>query len=453
MGVALLAIPARCDITSIQQTYMSVLKRVGLGFLVVVIVLFALLALLSAARGTPVHSVMVAGATGAPPPVDDLLYARTIELHAKTHIEGGNRVEILRNGNETYPRIWKDLASAAQTITAQMYYAMPGAVADSLAAHLKARARAGVRVMLVLDAFGASSIEDAWIDSLRAAGVKVQVLRPLHWYSLDKAGNRSHVRAVVIDGRVGYTGGFGIADKWQGNGQAAEQWRDTNVRFEGPAVMQLQAAFAAAWAEASGELLTGELFFPRTGFDSVGPTVAGLLHTAPALGSTTAERFLALSVVSARKTLYITNSYFVPDDDFRRMLTDAAKRGVDVRVLTAGDQTDVMMTTYASRARYEELLEGGVRVYEYKPVMIHAKTFVVDGLWSSIGTLNFDNRSLALNNESNLVSIDATLAAAMTSMYLDDLSRSTEIKLEQFRKRPWRKKMYERGANLLSRIL
>ena len=433
---------------------MTILKRIGLGVLVALIIVLALIGILSATRGTPVHSVIVAGESGAPPAVDDPLYARTMELHAKTHIEGGNRVEILRNGNETYPRIWQDMAAATRTITAQMYYAMPGVVADSLSKHLRARARAGVQTMLVLDAFGASAIEDDWIDSLRAAGVKVEELRPLHWYTLDKAGNRSHVRAIVVDGKIGYTGGFGIADKWQGDGRTPDQWRDTNVRFEGPAVLQLQAAFAAAWAEASGELLTGDLFFPRsTAVDSVGPAVAGLLYTAPALGSTPAERFLALTIVSARKSLFITNSYFVPDDDFRKMLTDAARRGVDVRVLTAGEETDVLATTYASRARYEELLSGGVRIYEYKPVMIHAKTFVVDGLWSSIGTLNFDNRSLALNNESNLVSLDASLATAMTAMFFDDLSRSTEIKLEQFRRRSWRQKLLEQGANLLSRVL
>jgi cardiolipin synthase len=432
---------------------MVALKRVGLGFLVVLVILLALIGILSATRGTPVHSVIVPGETGAPPAVGDPLYARTIELHASVHIEGGNRVEILRNGNETYPRIWKDLAAATQTITAQMYYVQPGAIADTLAAYLSARARAGVRVMLVLDAFGASSIKDEWVEALRTAGVYVQRLRPLHWYSLDKAVNRSHVRVIVVDGRVGYTGGFGIADKWLGDGRSPDQWRDTNVRFEGPAVMQLQAAFAAAWAEASGELLTGDLFFPRASFDSVGPMVAGLLHTAPAMGSTAAERFLALSIASARRTLYITNSYFVPDDDFRRMLTDAAKRGVDVRVLTAGDETDVKTTTYAARARYEELLTGGVRIYEYLPVMVHSKTFVVDGLWSSIGTLNFDNRSLAFNDESNLIALDATLAAAMTSMFFDDLAQSTEITLPRFRQRSWRERLLEQGANLLSRVL
>jgi cardiolipin synthase len=258
---------------------------------------------------------------------------------------------------------------------------------------------------------------------------------------------------VVVDGRVGYTGGFGVADKWQGNGMTTDQWRDTNARFEGPAVMQLQAAFISAWAETTGELLTGELFFPRAGFDSIGPATAGLLYSTPSLGSTDAERFLALSISSARKSMYITNSYFVPDDDFRRMLTEAAKRGVDVRVLTAGDKTDVKTTTWAARARYEELLRGGVRIYEYNPAMVHAKTFVVDGLWSSIGTLNFDNRSLALNNESNLVMLDATLGDAMMAMYLSDLEHATEIKLETFAQRPFTERVFEWGANLLSRLL
>ena len=432
---------------------MTVLKRAGLIVLALIVIMLAGLAILSLSRGTPVHSVLVPGTTGLPPAVSDPLYARTLELFAKTHIEPGNRVRILRNGNESYPPLWSDLKAATRTITVQMYYAMPGALADTLAAILSERARAKVRVMVILDAFGASPIKEEWVKALRAAGVNVQWLRPLHWYSLDKAGNRSHVRAVVVDGRVGYTGGFGIADKWQGNGLQVDQWRDTNARFEGPVVMQLQAAFISAWAEATGELLTGDLFFPRSAFDSIGPVTAGLLYSTPSMGSTDAERFLALSIASARKTLYVTNSYFVPDDDFRKMLTEAAKRGVDVRVLTAGDQTDVKTTTWAARARYEELLKGGVRIYEYQPVMVHAKTFVVDGLWSTIGTLNFDNRSLALNNESNLVMLDAALGDAMTAMFFSDLDHAVEIKLEAFSRRPFTERLMELSANLLSRLL
>ena len=432
---------------------MTVLKRAGLIVLALILIMLASIALLAMARGTPVHSVLVPGQMGLPPGVNEPLYARTLELFAKTHLESGNRVQILRNGNETYPPLWADLKSATRTITLQMYYAMPGALADTLAAILSERALAKVQVRVILDSFGASPIKEEWVKLLRAAGVKVEWLRPLHWYSLDKAGNRSHVRAVVVDGRIGYTGGFGIADKWQGNGLQADQWRDTNARFEGPVVMQLQAAFMSAWAETTGELLTGELFFPRAAFDSIGPAVAGLLYSTPSLGSTDAERFLALSISSARKTLYVTNSYFVPDDDFRRMLTEAAKRGVDVRVLTAGDQTDVKTTTYAARARYEELLKGGVRIYEYKPVMVHAKTFVVDNYWSSIGTLNFDNRSLALNNESNLVMLDAPLGNAMTAMFFSDLEHAVEIKLETFARRSFKQRMLEKGANVFSRLL
>jgi cardiolipin synthase len=174
---------------------------------------------------------------------------------------------------------------------------------------------------------------------------------------------------------------------------------------------------------------------------------------APTIGSTPAERFLALSIEGARRTMYIANSYFVPDDDFRRMLVAAAQRGVDVRILTASDKTDIKTTWYAGRKRYEELLEGGVRVYEYSPSMMHAKTFVIDGVWSTIGTMNFDNRSLAFNDESNLVTFDRRVGAAMDSAFLKDLEHSAEITLETFRRRPWHQKLFETGANLLSRLL
>jgi len=310
-----------------------------------------------------------------------------------------------------------------------------------------------VRVLFVLDAFGSQHMRGAWIDGLRAAGVEVALLRSLRWYTIHSAGDRSHVRVVVIDGRIGYTGGFGLADYWLGDGHHDEQWRESNVRFEGPAVMQLQAGFAAAWAESTGELLTGHLFFPNNGFQRVGDTHAGLLLTSPTMGSTPAERFFALTIASARHTLYITNSYFVPDDDFRRMLAAAAKRGVDVRVLTVSSKTDVKTTWYAGRYRYEELLRAGIRIYEYLPTMMHAKTIAVDGAWGEIGSMNFDNRSLAFNNESNLVVLDTAFTAQMDSAFMDDLRYSKEIKLPEFEKRSRWSKTLELGATLLSRVL
>jgi len=316
------------------------------------------------------------------------------------------------------------------------------------------RARAKVRVLLLLDAFGSQTLKDEWVDELRRAGVEVALLRKLRWYQFHEASNRSHVRVVVTDGRVGYTGGFGLADYWLGNGLQKDQWRESNVRFEGPAVLQLQTAFAVAWAEATGELLTGDLFFPRDVIRAApGQMSAGLLFTAPSFGSTEAERFLALSIAGARKTLWITNSYFVPDDDFRRGLLRARQRGVDVRVLTAGDASDVKTTLYAARWRYEALLKGGVRIYEYQPTMIHSKTMVVDGEWGTIGSMNFDNRSLAFNNESNIMVLDATFGATLDSTFLDDLRYSKEISLAEFQKRGWWKRTLEWGASLLSRLL
>ncbi len=428
--------------------------RISLIVLGVLLVMLALVGLLTLTRGTPVRMVLALGDRDGPPPVTDSLFARTMELYTGVHIEPGNRVEQLLNGNGTYPPLWRDLASARQTITVQMYYALPSTVADTLQRYLMERARAKVRVLLLLDAFGSQNLKEEWRDSLRAAGVQVGVLRQLRWYSLHKAAERSHSRVVVVDGRIGYTGGFGLADYWLGDGRRDGQWRETNVRFEGPAVGQLQAAFAAAWAEANGELLTGDLFFPRATFQaSAGPTRAGLLFTAPTSGSTPAERFLALSIASARKTLYISNAYFVPDDDFRRLLRRAAARGVDVRVLTAGPKTDVKTTWYAGRARYEELLRHGVRIYEYQPTMMHAKAMVVDALWGTIGSMNFDNRSLAFNNESNLVILDPAIGAQMQRTFEEDLRYSTEIRLDEFKRRPFGTKLLEWAASLLSRLL
>jgi cardiolipin synthase A/B len=323
-----------------------------------------------------------------------------------------------------------------------------------MAAVLRERARAGVRVLFVLDAFGSQNLKEEWADSLRAAGVEIGLLRQLHWYSLHNASDRSHVRVVVVDGKVGYTGGFGLADYWLGDGRSKNQWRDSNARFEGPAVMALQAAFAAAWAECTGELISGDTFFPRAAFrPDDGGVLAGVFFASPTTGSTPAERFIALSIASARKTLYVANSYFVPDDDFRKLLVAARQRGVDVRILTVGDETDVKTTLWAGRGRYEQLLEAGIRIYEYRPTMMHSKTFVVDGLWGSIGSMNFDNRSLAFNNESNFVFLDRGFGAELDATFADDLTRSKEIKLAEFRRRPWHHKVLERGAGLLSRIL
>ena len=429
-------------------------KRMALVLGILLVSALALIGILSITRGTPVKAVVAIGDHNGPPAITDSLFVRSMELYTGLHLTRGNAAQQMLNGAGTYPQLWKDLRSAKHTITVQMYYSQPGAVADTMAAVLKERARAGVRVLFVLDAFGSQNLKRDWADSLRAAGVEIALLRQLHWYSLHNASDRSHVRVVVIDGEIGYTGGFGLADYWLGDGRQKDQWRETNVRFEGPAVMGLQAAFAAAWAECTGELISGDIFFPKKAFTDVdGGVHAGLFFSSPTTGSTPAERFIALSIASARKSLYVTNSYFVPDDDFRKLLKQARARGVDVRILTVSKETDVKTTWWAGRSRYEELLHAGIRIYEYQPSMMHAKTFIVDGLWGSIGSMNFDNRSLAFNNESNLVLLDRTLGAQMDSTFMDDLTRSKEIELAEFTRRPWYDRVIESGAAVFSRLL
>jgi cardiolipin synthase A/B len=420
---------------------------------VVAIILLLLLTIgfLYVTHGTPVARVRAIGDRAGPPAAGEPLFRETMELMTGTPMSNGNQVTVLDNGRETYPALFADLRSARSTITIQLYYCANGVLADTLKTILIDRATHGVRVLFLVDAIG-SNFSDDYEDALEKAGVDVRVFRPVRFHSLHKISQRAHLRVIVVDGKIGYTGGFGIDDQWLGDG-VSRGWRDTNVRFTGPAVLQLQAIFASSWAETSGTLLTGDVFFPLRNQFPGGGHVAGLMHATPSIGSTKAERFYALSIASARKTLFLTNAYVVPDDDFRLLLIRAARRGVDVRILLPGDSNDVKTVMYAARHRYEELLAGGVHIYEYQPKMIHAKTFVVDGVWSQVGSLNFDNRSIAFNEESSLMILDRGIGARLDSLFLRDLQHSTRIELAKFKQRGFKERLFENIDNLFSRLL
>ena len=429
----------------------TLLEKIALIAGGLLLVLFTMIGMEFTLHGT--HLSRMQGVGNAAPRVGDSLFTRTMEMFTGTHLTDGNHVTVLFNGEQTFPTIWKELRGAKQTITIQMYYFEPGKIADTLSTIIRERARNGVAVFMLTDAFGGQNITKGYIDSLQAAGVHFSKFRPVHWYEMQKLQNRSHNRVVVVDGRVGFTGGFGIADKWLGNGHSKDQWRDTDVRFTGPAVSQLQATFADGWVEATGVLLTGEKFFPREPAKEEPAELAGLLDAQPTIGSTPAERFLALSIAGARKRLFITNSYFVPNYDFKQLLIEASKRGVDVRVLTVGDQSDVKITRYAGRKQYDDLLKGGVRIFEFAPTMMHAKTIVADGMWVSVGSMNFDNRSMVFNNESNLNVLDATTGATLDSVFLNDLKYSKEITRAEFEKRGLLQRIFEVGASAMARLL
>jgi cardiolipin synthase A/B len=368
----------------------------------------------------------------------------------------GNHVEIFWNGDQTYPRLWADLRSARTSITLQLYYCEPGRMADEFQAILLDRARSGVRVLFLYDSFG-TTFKKEYIEALRAGGVKVEPFRPVALNALRKIHHRAHIRVVCVDGAIGWTGGFGISDKWYGDGRSEDHWRDSNVRFTGPAVNQLQMAFASCWTESTGELLIAPVAAAKdagVAEDEDGDSViAGLLHASPSVGSTEAERFFTFSIASARKNLYITNSYFVPDRAIRGLIADAARRGVDTRVLTVSSATDVKSTWYAGRARYEELLSAGVRIFEYQPVMMHAKTVTVDGRWGALGSMNADNRSLSLNEETVLMALDQRVAGTLEQQFLDDLGFAKEIHLEEFRTRGRWDRIKESACYSIWRVL
>ena len=428
----------------------GVLKRVGRWSLKALWIGLALIGFLHLTRGTAVRHVEGIGADEAPIAVSEPQFPLKATMLTGAWLTSGNRVDVALNGDGTYHRLWEDLRSAERSITLQVYYGGLGRMARELGQILRDRAAAGVRVRVLYDAFGTSGIPSAQLDVLRAAGAVLEPFRPIRLSTLHLAQHRSHVRGIVIDDRIAWTGGFGIDDKWFGDGRTNGSWRETNVRFEGPAVQQQQAAFTAAWSEATGILATGR---PTLGPVENGARLAGLLYTAPTMGSTAAERFLAVSIAGARKTLYITNSYFAPGRSFVDLLNAAARRGVDVRILTAGPRTDVKVVRWAGRAWYDTLLTAGVRIYEWQPTTLHAKTFVVDGEWATIGSMNFDNRSLALNDEATLMVLDRAVGQQMDQVFLDDLRSSEEITLGSFRQRSWLERIAEHASSLIGRLL
>lgn len=417
--------------------------------LIAVVIVIALIGFLYITRGTAVRRVRAVGADGQPVAPDEESFPLTVALLTGATLLPGNQIELVLDGS-VFPRLFEDLRSAKRSITVQMYYSLHGKVTKMLAEILSERARAGIQVYVIYDAFGSSALGGDYAHKLRQAGVNIVPFRPLRLRNLWIIQNRAHIRGIIVDGDIGWTGGFGFDDKWLGDGRVGTGWRDTAVRLRGPAVMQLAEAGIAAWAEATGDLFTGRL---TPAVCDGGVAAAAILYTDPSLGSTAAERFLALSIAGAQRTLYITNAYFAPDKNFVALLVDAAQRGVDVRLLVGGPSTDVAVARRAAHARYDALFAAGVKIYEYVPTTLHAKTFVVDGCWSSIGTMNFDNRSLALNDEVTLMVRDPAFGRRMDQLFAEDLTRSQPVDPIAFGRRPVYEKFLEWGANQITRVL
>jgi cardiolipin synthase len=350
-----------------------------------------------------------------------------------TPILSGNRIDILNNGDEFYPSMLEAIDQAKHSITIEAYIYWAGNIGLRFAEAMAAKARSGVQVKILLDAIGSSTIGDNILNILKAGGCQVAWYHPIHWYTFDRANNRTHRKSLIVDGRIAYTGGAGIADQWLGDAEDADHWRDIQIRIEGPAVIPFQSGFASNWLETTGELISGQIYYPQP--EKAGLLAAQSILSSPEMGSSTMRIMHYLSIVCARKSIYIANSYFIPDKQAIEILVAAKKRGVDVKIMVTGIHNDNVLARDNSVRLYGDLLEAGIEIYEFNRTMLHQKYMVCDGIWSTIGTTNFNNRSFALNDESNVSVYNRAFAAKWEEIFRTDLASCNKIELKEWHKR------------------
>ena len=362
----------------------------------------------------------------------------------------GNRVQIMRNGT-TLDSMLETISAAKVTIDLSSYIYWPGEIAERFTEALVERARAGVEVNLLLDGYGSAKLDTDHVGRLERSGVHVCFFRPPRWYTLKKLNNRMHRRILVVDGAIAFAGGVGIADVWTGDAEDPEHWRETHLRVEGPAVLDLFGAFVENWTEATGGLLTGtHIADPESFEDGVAVQVTRSTPTGAATGQT---QLFYCAIAGARERLWLTTAYFAPDRTFEQVLCDTARRGVDVRILVNGQEVDKEVARQAGHRSYGELLGAGVRVFEYDKTMLHAKVLLVDGGWANVGSGNFDSRSFDLDIELNVALLDPGLVEELSGQFLEDLEASKEIELDTWRKRPLRKRAAEYATEVVRQSL
>ena len=367
---------------------------------------------------------------------DDFLY--TIQSTCQAAVHHGNKIEIFTNGPEFYPAMLAAIRSATRSVNMECYIFQPGQVADQFIEALSDRARKGVNVTIVVDAIGSFSLWGRPVRRLRDAGCRIESYQRLHWYRLSRINNRTHRELLVIDGRLAFAGGAGIADWWMYPQGRLGPWRDTMARIEGPIVAALQGVAAENWLECCGEIMTGPEFFPN--LDRAGETAAFVVKSSPSDRATASRVAFQMLVEGADREVRISTPYFLPDRAFRRALAQSAARGVELTVIVPGSATDQRWVRLASRRMWGQLLEAGIRIFEYTRAMTHAKVLIVDGLWAVLGTTNFDNRSFEHNDEVNVALRDASVASRLLDDFERDIRDSEEITLDAWRRRPlWEK--------------
>jgi cardiolipin synthase len=366
-------------------------------------------------------------------------------------ILAGNAVQVLQNGDGFFPPLFADLARAKESIHLETYVWWKGEICKRLARALAARARQGVEVRVTLDATGSSKGDDELFEEMTKAGVKISYYHPFRLQDIGLFNNRTHRKLAIFDGRVAYVFGHGIAEEWTGHGQDAKHWRDTGVRLQGPIVNAVQAVFAENWVEMTAEVLVGEKYFPR--LSAAGPVRAHMTASSPHGGVSELEMLYKLAIASAKKRLIIQNPYFIPDEELVALLANAVKRGVDVRLMIPGPVTDSSIVRHAGHRQFETLLRHGIKIYEYQRTLSHQKVMIVDGLWVHVGSTNFDDRSLDINDEASVGLIDPAVAAEFEAAFARDLKDCKQLDAESWSRRPLWHKLVDRVSYMMNEQL
>ncbi|MDQ6690010.1 MAG: phospholipase D-like domain-containing protein [Gemmatimonadota bacterium] len=365
-------------------------------------------------------------------------FMRALAGSASTDVKDGNTITAFHNGVAIFPPMLEGIGAARHSVHFSTFIFLAGNTPRQFADAFSAAAKRGVEVRIVIDRSGSKNISPVLMNQMKEAGCRISWFRPIRWYSWANYNHRNHRKLLVIDGRVAFTGGVGIADDWAGNADVPGHWRDTHVRVLGPGVTSVQAAFVDNWNEATGELPIDEKYFPILA--PVGETSLCGIQSNPVHATSAAQRSMAVLIAGASQRLWITNAYFVPTPPFLKALNDARARGVDVKILLPGRYHDQPAVRRAGRRTWGPLLRGGIEIYEYERTMIHCKIVIVDSSVTSIGSINFDPRSFALNAEFGIVTLDRALAKQLEDAFVDDLRSARRVTAEDLRQLP----VYER---------
>ena len=373
--------------------------------------------------------------------IDDPQFIHEMDAMLGSALLAGNAITALQNGDEIFPAMLQAIRGAQRSITFETYIYWSGEIGQQFADALKERRQAGVAVHVMLDWAGSAKMDARLLDELVDAGVELERYHPLRWYSIARLNNRTHRKLLVVDGRIGFTGGVGIADQWRGHAQDPDHWRDIHFRVEGPVVAQLQAGFMDNWIKTTGRVLHSALYYPA--LEKAGDTRMHLFVSSPASGSASMRLMYLLAVAAATRSIDLQAAYFIPDRLVAEALIDARERGIRVRLLVPGRYIDSALVRMASRRRWGPLLAAGVEIHEYRPTMMHNKMLILDGELVSVGSTNFDMRSFDLNDEASLNIYSREFGRQMTAMMDADLQHARPYTLAMWQQRPWRQKLGE----------